>query len=181
MSQKVIDIVRGLSQAAADIGYDGAIDKDGEPIKIGLKREEGHPVYDSRIMDGFNIGISGKTLNLSYHADIKLKDVYAQDLEAEIGRMMKKIITALKSRYKANTGKSVGLKKKGELDVRVESTSRVRYWVTARGQYEIGGMGDTEDVLSEDSPEIEKNFKKFLEQGGLGNKPENKNQRPKKS
>ena len=120
MSQKVIDIVRGLSQAAADIGYDGAVDKDGEPVKIGMKREEGHPVYDSRVMDGFNISVSGKTLNLSYHADIKLKDVYGQDLEAEIGRMMSKIITALKARFKANTGKGVSLKKKGELDVRVE-------------------------------------------------------------
>ena len=181
MSQKVIDIVRGLSQAAADIGYDGAVDKDGEPVKIGMKREEGHPIYDSRSMDGFKISFSGSTLNLGYHADIKLKDVYAQDLEAEVGRMMGKIITALKSRYKAHTGKGITLKKKGELDVRVESTSRVRVWVTARGQYDIGGMGDVKAVLSDEGPDIEKNFKKFLEQGGLGNKPENKNQRPKKS
>lgn len=181
MSQKVIDIVRGLSQAAADIGYDGAINEDGEPVKIGLKREDGHPIYDSRTMDGFKISFSGPTLNLSYHADIKLKEVYSQDVEAEVGRMMSKIITALKSRYKANTGKGISLKKKGEVDVRVESSSRVRCWLTARGQYDIGGMGDTKEILSEESPEIEKNFKKFLEQGGLGKKPENKNQRPKKS
>jgi len=181
MSQKVIDIVRGLAQAAADIGYDGAVDKDGEPVKIGMKREEGHPVYDSRTMDGFKINFTGPTLNLSYHADIKLKEVYSQDLEAEVGRMMSKIITALKSRYKANTGKGITLKKKGELDVRVESTSRVRVWVTAKSQYDIGGMGDTKDALSDEPPEIEKNFQNFLKKGGLGNKPENKNQRPKKS
>jgi len=181
MSQKVIDIVRGLAQAAADIGYDGAVDKDGEPVKIGMKREEGHPVYDSRTMDGFGISFTGPTLNLSYTADIKLKEVYSQDLEAEVGRMMSKIITALKSRYKANTGKGCSLKKKGELDVRVESSSRVRCWVTARSQYDIGGMGNTKDVLSEERPEIEKNFKKFLEQGGLGNKPEHADQRPKNS
>ena len=181
MSQKVIDIVRGLAQAAADIGYDGAVDKDGEPVKIGMRREEGHPIYDSRVMDGFNISISGKTLILSYHADIKLKDVYAQDLEAEIGQMMAKIITALKSRYKSNTGKGVALKKNGEIDVRVESTSRVRVWAVAKGKYDIGGMGETKDILSDEPPKLEKNFQNFLKKGGLGNKPENKNQRPKKS
>ena len=41
MSQKDLDVVRGLMQAAAD-SYDGALDDKGEPIKIGLKREEGH-------------------------------------------------------------------------------------------------------------------------------------------
>ena len=38
------DIVKALSQAASV--YDGAHDKDGEPIKAGLKREEGNPILD---------------------------------------------------------------------------------------------------------------------------------------
>ena len=42
-------------------------------------------------------------------------------------------------------------------------------------------MGDVKDIIDEGPPDLEGNFKKFLEQGGLGNKPENKNQRPKKS
>ena len=85
MSKKVLEIVRGISQAAADIGYDGALDAKGEPIEVGLKREEGHVIKDSRRMDGFNVGISGKTLILSYHTDMTLKEVYSQDLESEIG------------------------------------------------------------------------------------------------
>ncbi len=40
MSQKVVDVLRGISQAAGNM-YDGATDENGEPIKIGLKREEG--------------------------------------------------------------------------------------------------------------------------------------------
>jgi len=41
MTQKnnIIDIVNGISQAAAD-AYDGALDDKGEPLKTGLKREE---------------------------------------------------------------------------------------------------------------------------------------------
>jgi len=173
MSEKVLEIVRGISQAAADIGYDGAITEDGKPLEIGLKREEGHPIYGSRVMDGFNIGFSGKTLVLSYHCDLKLKEIYSQDLEVEVEGMMKKIIKELKKRYKSNTGKALSLKKKGEVDIRVESTSRVRYWATARCVYEIGSMGDSLDVLEEGPPELEKNFKKFLDQGGLGKRPDN--------
>jgi len=182
MSQKVLEIIRGIGQAASDIGYDGAITDDGKPVEIGLKRDQGHPVYNSRVMDGFNIGISGKILILSYHTDLKLKEIYSQDLEAEIGSMMNKIIKELKKRYKANTGKALSLKKKGEVDVRVESTSRVRYWATAKCLYEIGNMGDTQNILKDDGPpDIEKTFKKFLSQGGLGKRPENAAQRPRKS
>ena len=42
----VYEIVQGLSQAAAN-AYDGAMTEDGEPIKAGLKREEGNPLMIS--------------------------------------------------------------------------------------------------------------------------------------
>ena len=35
MSQKVVDIVKGISQAAGNM-YDGAVDENGELLKIGL-------------------------------------------------------------------------------------------------------------------------------------------------
>ena len=49
----------------------------------------------------------------------------------------------------------------------------VRYFATAKCVYNIGGMGDVVNVLEEGPPELEKNFKKFLEQGDLGKRPEN--------
>ena len=168
MSKKVLETIRGIAQAAADIGYDGAVNENGEPVKIGLKREEGHPIYGSRVMDGFNIGISGKTLILSYHSDVTLKEIYSQDFEAETGLMITKIIKELKKRFKANEGKSLSLTKIGEIDVRVESSSRVRCWATAKCMYKIGSMGETQDLLTgtDDPPSLEKNFQKFLAQGG---------------
>ena len=58
----VYDIVKGINQAAAN-AYDGAHkarfttkEKD-DPI--GLKREEGCPINDSRVMDGFKVRIAG--------------------------------------------------------------------------------------------------------------------------
>ena len=48
----VLEIVRGLSQAAAN-AYDGALDENGELLQVGLNREEGNPILDKRVMDGF--------------------------------------------------------------------------------------------------------------------------------
>ena len=182
MSKKVLEVVRGVAQAAADIGYDGCVSENGDPVKIGLKREEGHPVYNSRVMDGFNIGISGPNLILSYHSDVKLREIYDQNFEVETGRMMAKVIKELKKRYKANTGKALSLKKLDDPVIRVESTSRVRCWATARGTYKIGNMTDVDEVLTEEGPpELEKSFKNFLKQGDFGKKAPNKHHKNKNS
>ena len=61
----IIDIVNGLSQAAAN-AYDGALDEKGEPLKVGLKREEGNPILDKRVIDGFNVSMLGNILILKY-------------------------------------------------------------------------------------------------------------------
>ena len=47
MANDVLEVVRGISQAAAD-SYDGAYDEKGEPVTIGLKREVDNSVYVSR-------------------------------------------------------------------------------------------------------------------------------------
>ncbi len=57
----VLEIVQGISQVMANT-YDGAVDENGEPIKIGLKREEDVAITDKRVMDGFKIAMSGDTL-----------------------------------------------------------------------------------------------------------------------
>ena len=50
MSQKIVDIVKGISLAAGK-SYDGATDEEGVALKIGLKREEGNPNLDKRRID----------------------------------------------------------------------------------------------------------------------------------
>ena len=86
---------------------------------------------------------------------------------------MSDIVSYLKKQYRKVTGNTLSLKEKGECDARVESTSRVRVFVTASKRYEIGNMGETEDVKDPSEDKIEANFKKFLEQGGLGTKAKN--------
>ena len=175
MSQKVVDILRGISQAAAGM-YDGALDEDGEPVKIGLKREEGNPLLDKRVIDGCKVRCSGKTLIVSYHSELLLKDVYANKkgkLEDELEQTMSDIVSYLKKQYRKITGNTLSLKEKGEVDARVESTSRVRVFVTASKHYEITSMSDVEDIKEPSADALEKTFKNFLAQGGLEKRPKN--------
>jgi len=161
MSQKVVDVLRGISQAAGNM-YDGATDENGEPIKIGLKREEGNPLLDKRVIDGCSVRCCGKTLHVSYHSELLLKDVYAKNLESELEQTMSDIVSYLKKEYKKITGNTLSLKEKGECDARVESTSRIRVFVTARKDYEISNMGDVEDIKEPTEDKLEKTFSDFL-------------------
>ena len=180
MSQKVIDTVRGISAAASNM-FDGAKDDNGEPIKIGLKREEGNPMLDKRVIDGCKIRISGKTLIVSYHSELLLKDVYSQKLEDELEQTMSDVVSFLKKQYRKITGSTLSLKEKGDVEARVEKTSRVRVFVTASKQYEISGMDDVEDVKEPNKGDLEKEFRSFLDQGGWkGARPKNdKRKKPK--
>ena len=78
-----LEIINGISQVLAN-SYDGATDENGEPIKIGLKREEGHPLLDSRVMDGFKVSYYPDSICIHYHSEVKLKDVYSTTFEQDI-------------------------------------------------------------------------------------------------
>ena len=171
MSQKTLDIVRGLAQAAAD-SYDGALDPTGEPYAIGLKREEGNPIIDSRRIDGFKIRIMADVLTINYQTECTLKEVYGTPFENNIDAAVEDIRKHLQKRYKKITGNSVALKAEGEVDILVQELSRVRCFALAQKNYRIGGL---EGVVSNDGVEnratvlkdrergdVEKSFKDFL-------------------
>ena len=126
-----LEIVRGISQVMAN-SYDGALDSEGEPIKVGLKREEGNPINDSRIMDGFKVSFYGNQLCIHYHSEVKLKDAHDKDFESDLEQMIADISSFIKKEYKKVTGNSLSLSKVGEMDAILQNTSRVRTWVQAK-------------------------------------------------
>jgi hypothetical protein len=164
----VLDIVQGISQAAAN-AYDGSqydnYSLDGEAKKIGLKREEGDPIVDSRVVDGFAVKFHGNQLCISYQSDIKLKDVYAGDIEADVDEMIQNVASFIKKEYKKITGDSLSLSAVGEVDVLVQNTSKVRVFVVGKRYYNVGNLDGVlpESIPSEDR--LEKSFRDFL---GLG-------------
>tara|TARA_B100001123_G_scaffold74689_5_gene84279 strand:+ start:293 stop:826 length:534 start_codon:yes stop_codon:yes gene_type:complete len=167
------EIIQGLAQAAAN-SYDGALGEDYEPVNDGiLRREEGNALIDQRVMDGFNVKFYGNMMCLSYQAEIKLKEVYAGGFEEETDQRLTDIAGWLKKEYKKITGNSVTLTAKGEVDIRVENSSRVRSWVTAKKHYQIGGLKEDMAIEQPSEDRVENSWQTFLGQGGWGKRPKN--------
>jgi len=174
----VYDVVQGLSQAAAN-AYDGALTEDGEPLKAGLQREEGDMILDKRIMDGFGVVFYGDMMCLTYQSEVQLKEVYASGFESDVEHRLVEISSWLKKEYKRITGKSVSLTAEGEVDVRVESSSRVRSWVLAKKHYKVGGFDKEMSVDPESKDLLETSWKTFLDLGGWKGKRPKNDTRPK--
>ncbi len=161
-----LEIVRGLAQAAAN-AYDGSHDEryasDGKARKVGLRREEGDPILDSRVMDGFKVKFSGDSICIHYQADIKLKEVYAGNFEQEMERMINEVKKFLQREYKAITGNSVTLSapKDSEIKVLVQSTSNVRSFVQAHKWFKISGV-DSLPVVNPSEDRVDKAIRDFL-------------------
>ena len=166
MSSKTLKIIQGLAQAAAN-AYDGAHDEryaaDEKARKVGLRREEGDPILDSRVMDGFKVKFSGDSICIHYQSDIKLKEVYAGGFEDEMARRINEIKKFLQREYKSVTGESITLSKPkdSEIKVLVQSTSRVRSFVQAYCWYKISKV-DSEPVLSPSEDRVDKSIRDFL-------------------
>jgi len=168
----VYEIIQGLSQAAAN-AFDGALTEDGEPIKAGLQREEGDPILDKRVMDGFGVKFYGNMMCLTYQSEVMLKEVYASGFETEIEQRLVDIVSFLKKEYKKITGKTASLTEEGEADILVQSTSNMRAWVEAKKHYKVGGLDKEMQIDAESDNRLEPGWKTFLEQGGWGKRPEN--------
>ena len=159
-----LEIIQGLSQAAAN-AYDGVHDErfslDGQVRKVGLKREEGCPIMDSRVNDGFSVKFYGNKICITYQSDIRLKDVHqSRDFEGDMVSQLNQIKKFLQKEYKAITGNSVTLTADGEPKVLVQSTSRVRSFVQAYQHYKISKMKEEPimDPAVEDSRKITRDF-----------------------
>ena len=127
---------------------------------------------DKRVMDGFSVSFYGNKMCIKYQSDIFLREVYAQDFEAEIERRLNEVKNFLQKEYRVVTGKSVSLAADGESQMIVQSTSRVRSFVQAYQHYKISGVKEEPilDPAVEDSRAI---TRKFLEQVKAAKRPSN--------
>tara|TARA_R110000824_G_scaffold234072_17_gene422595 strand:- start:2164 stop:2721 length:558 start_codon:yes stop_codon:yes gene_type:complete len=162
----VYDIVRGINQAAAN-AYDGAHDKrfvrDGEDKPVGLSREEGCALNDSRVIDGFKVRISGPNLIVSYQSEMPLKSIHNMKLDEEIERIYASIIKFLKKEYKNITKAALTLTALGPCDIMLQNMSRVRTWIQCQKTYKIGSMTDVIPVGEPSEDRLSKDWKQFLD------------------
>tara|TARA_R100001509_G_scaffold114907_1_gene70043 strand:- start:8390 stop:8881 length:492 start_codon:yes stop_codon:yes gene_type:complete len=153
----MLEIANGISQVLAS-AYDGGQDSEGNPITIGLKREEGHPIHDSRVMDGFSACIKGDSLKIRYHTEVKLKEVHNSNFESDIDSMIEKVKNFLVKEYKKVTGKSLSLGKPSEVEVMVEYVSKIRTVVRACKYFKISGASDAETDVSYSKDLVSENW-----------------------
>ena len=155
-----LEIINGISQVLSN-SYDGALDENGEPLKIGLRREEGNPLIDARVIDGFGAFINGNRLHIKYHAEIPLREVHGNGFEGEMESMIEKVKSFLLKEYKKVTKSALSLSDPSEVDVLVEYISRIRCSVKVHKCYQIGS------IPVEPEREIDPDFDKMVKLGGL--------------
>lgn len=161
-----LEIINGISQVLAN-SYDGALDESGEPIEIGLRREEGNPLIDARIMDGFGAFISGNRLHIKYHAEIPLREVHSNGFEGEMESMVEKVKSFLQKEFKKVTKSSLSLSDPSECDVLVEYISRIRCSVKVHKCYSIGGVDSETNKPDSSERPTDPAFEKMVQLGGL--------------
>lgn len=170
----VLEIVRGISQVMANT-YDGALDENGEPVKIGLKREEDVDITDRRVMDGFKVAMSGDTLFIKYHGEVTMKEAKDKGFESDLEQMMADISSFLKKEYKKVTGSALTLSSDADVDAIVQTVGAHRCWVQATKPYKIGGFGEAVVAVGEPSVDnVDDAIKKWLELGRKGKAPNDK-------
>jgi len=163
--QNDLEIIRNIAQAAANITYDGATDEKYVAHEMGMRREEGNPLLDSRTIDGFNVRIAGNNLIVSYSIEQRLSDVYAQKIEQEMEAIIAQCVKYLKGEYRKISGKNLRLTMVGEIDVRVQNISRIRTSVYAACVYKIGSLKGVIASDAESGDRLNDTFKKFLSMG----------------
>ena len=180
MSKETLEIIQGLSQAAAN-AYDGSHDErftlDGQAKQVGMRRESGCPLVDSRVIDGFSVKFYADSMIINYQSDIRMKELKDNSFENDIIKTINEVKKFLQKEYKAVTGKSVSLTAKGEPNILVQATSRYRTFVQAYQHYKIGGLKmDQINAPSEDlTRDITKNFLKAAK----AKRPQNEKINPK--
>jgi hypothetical protein len=86
---------------------------------------------------------------------------------------MADIVKFLKKEARKAGGGSISLSKEGEIDIRVENSSRVRSWVTACMDYKIGGIEEVSVVGEAVEDKLAAGWEAFMSQGGYGTRPPN--------
>ena len=175
-NSNILEIIQGLAQAAAN-AYDGAHDErfvpEGEQKKVGLKREEGCPIMDKRVNDGFSVKFHGNKLCIHYQSDIMLKEIYGGNFENDINSMLNEVKKFLQKEYKSITGNSVTLSKDGDVSIIASSVSRVRSFVQAYQLYNISGIQSDPDAGGSENRNVDDAIRNFLSLSNKNKRPQN--------
>ena len=149
MSLTVYEVVRGISEAVAN-KHHGAIDENGKPVEIGLKRED-QPIVDQRVMDGFGVAMHGNLLLVRYHSVEPIQELHQKKFEKQVEGRIADIVSYIKKEFEKATGSALRLKEAGDIKVLVETGNRIKVMVKAQMPYEILNLKDSVNMVGNKS------------------------------
>ena len=159
----ILDVVQTIQNIVSTKGYDGALDEEGKPVKMGLNREVDNTVLDSRLVDGFKVRFQGNNMILSYSSECSIKNVQNPKFEGMVGQKIADIVNFIKKEYKSAAGSSLSLKQEGETDILVQKMSNIRTWYQTTSIYNIGGLGADQNAPTvPPAQRLEENIKNWL-------------------
>ena len=153
------EIMKGISHIMSR-SYDGATDESGDPVILGLKREEGNPITDSRVIDGFSVKmVDSNKLCITYNLEVKIKDVHDPSFKSDIESALSSVKSFVQKEFKKVTKKTLSLKAEGPSKVDVQYISKIRTTVKACQVYTVSGLPST----AQSEYKLDDSIKKWLE------------------
>ena len=137
-NKDVVKMVSAIFQAA-ERGYHGAKDKDGNEYKTGLMREVD---VKSSNFDGFKVKIQDNLLTINYQLEMHDTEYYEKvsQLETDVKAILGKIKKFIQSQYKDITGKTLRLAVEEEPKIMVTPISMVRTSILGKSVFRISGI-----------------------------------------
>lgn len=145
MGLSVYEVVQGIAQAVHNIHH-GAVNENGRPVEIGLKRED-QPITDQRVIDGFGVSMQGNLLVIRYNSHEPLSNLHEKRFEREVERRIEEIKGFIQKQFLKHTETQLRLKETGELKVLVESSNRVKAMIKAMMAYEVLNLKDKVGIV----------------------------------
>jgi len=159
----ILDVVQTIQNIVATKGYDGALDEEGKPVTIGLRREVDNIVTDPRLVDGFKVRFQGNKMVLSYSSECNIKSVADHKFESKVEQKIADIVSFLKKEYRSAAGKNLSLVQEGETDIHVQKMSNIRTWYQTTSIYRLGGVaGLGEEETIPPSQRLEESIKNWI-------------------
>jgi len=172
---KTLEVIEVISRIVGEKGFDGALHEDGEKVEIGLTREEGHPLFNSRTVDGFKVSFLGDKMCVKYHTQVPVHSVHqSKDFDGDIEEKINQIAKFLKKEYKKLSGSTLSLsEEKKSYKSGFQSASSINSWVQAEKWYKLNDVDSVDYRDDEDKSKLDKAVKSWLELANKAKRPEN--------
>ena len=127
-------VCKTINQIVTNVKDSIAYPPQGGPGGV-LKREEGNPITDYRVNDGFTVRFSNDKILIMYSLELPVKEYYKRDFEVNLEETLDELKKYIQKEYRKMTRQTLNLKAVGDMEHSSEYISNVKQFVTAHRTY----------------------------------------------